>query len=160
MEALLPVAERKGYKIFMLGTKEEFLQDAAANLLKRFPKLQIVGKRNGYFKEPDEEGIVSEINAAETDILLIAISSPKKEEFVERNRAALRVPFVMGVGGAFDIAAGVHSRAPHILRKTGFEWVWRFAQEPRRMGPRIVDDLKFSKYIVKEAASRIRRRVG
>ena len=160
MEALMPVAEEKGYRVFMLGTKEELLQKAADNFRARFPKLQIAGVRNGYFKVEDEPEIVEQINAAKTDILLIAISSPKKEEFVERNRAKLEVPFVMGVGGAFDIAAGQYTRAPRFIQKTGFEWAWRVAQEPKRMGPRVLHDLKFGKYIVKEAARRMRERGG
>jgi len=160
MEALMPVAEKKGYRVFMLGTKEELLQKAADSFRKRYPNLQIAGTRNGYFKEEDEPEIVDQINAAKTDVLLIAISSPKKEEFVERNRANLDVPFVMGVGGAFDIAAGQYTRAPRFVQKTGLEWAWRVAQEPKRMGPRVLHDLKFGKYVVKEAAKRVRRRVG
>jgi N-acetylglucosaminyldiphosphoundecaprenol N-acetyl-beta-D-mannosaminyltransferase len=160
MEALLPVAEQKGYRVFMLGTKEELLQRAADNFRERFPNLQLAGTRNGYFKEEDEAEIVEQINASKTDILLIAISSPKKEEFVERNRAQLEVPFVMGVGGAFDIAAGQYTRAPKFVQKTGLEWAWRVAQEPKRMGPRVLHDLKFGKYVVREAAKRVRRRVG
>jgi N-acetylglucosaminyldiphosphoundecaprenol N-acetyl-beta-D-mannosaminyltransferase len=135
MGAMLPVAVEKGYRIFMLGTKEELLVKAKANFAAAHPGIQIVGARNGYFKPEDEPEIVAEINAAKTDMLFIAISSPKKEEFVERNRDALEVPFVMGVGGAFDIAAGVYTRAPIWVQKAGIEWVWRFAQEPKRMGP-------------------------
>lgn len=158
MLELLPLAEKKGYRVFMLGTKEEYLQKAAANIQARFPKLQVCGLRNGYFKEPDEPEIVEQINAARTDILLIAISSPKKEEFVERNRAQLDVPFVMGVGGAFDIEAGLYTRAPRLLQKTGLEWAWRVWQEPKRFGPRILDDLNFSKYVAKELVKKARSR--
>jgi N-acetylglucosaminyldiphosphoundecaprenol N-acetyl-beta-D-mannosaminyltransferase len=160
MEAMLPLSAKKGYRIFMLGTKEELLQKAAANFRKRYPGVQIVGTRNGYFKEEEEAEITAEINAGQTDMLFIAISSPKKELFVERNRAALNVPFVMGVGGAFDIAAGVYSRAPRPLQKAGLEWVWRVAQEPRRMGPRVIADLKMGKYVAREAVKRVRNRVG
>jgi N-acetylglucosaminyldiphosphoundecaprenol N-acetyl-beta-D-mannosaminyltransferase len=66
----------------------------------------------------------------------------------------------MGVGGAFDIAAGQYTRAPKFVQKTGFEWAWRVAQEPKRMGPRVLNDLKFGKYIVREAARRVRERGG
>jgi N-acetylglucosaminyldiphosphoundecaprenol N-acetyl-beta-D-mannosaminyltransferase len=158
MDALLPVAARKGYKIFMLGAKEESVQAAADNIEKEFPGIQIVGRQNGYFTPEDEPEIAQAINQSGADVLLIAISSPKKEEFVERNRAELQVPFVMGVGGAFDIRAGLTTRAPIWMRKTGVEWVWRFAQEPRRMGPRIIDDLRFSRYIVREWRQRRRAR--
>lgn len=160
MNALLPVAAAKGYRVFLLGAKEESLQAARRSLEARLPGLQIVGARNGYFKEDDEAGIVAEINAARADILLIAITSPKKELFVERNRAALTVPFVMGVGGAFDIEAGLFTRAPRLLQKVGLEWSWRFIQEPKRMGPRIVEDLKFSKVVARELVRRARTRGG
>jgi N-acetylglucosaminyldiphosphoundecaprenol N-acetyl-beta-D-mannosaminyltransferase len=160
MEALLPLSLQKGYRIFMLGTKEEYLQKAAENFRKQHPGLQIAGVRNGYFKEEDEPEIVAQINESRADMLFIAISSPKKEQFVERNRADLDVPFVMGVGGAFDIAAGVYSRAPRVFQKTGLEWVWRVAQEPRRMGPRVIQDLKMGKYVAKEAVKRVRARVA
>ncbi len=158
MDALLPLAARKGYRIFMLGARPESVKRAAENIERDYPSIQIVGRRDGYFKVEDEAQITEEINESKADILLIAISSPKKEEFVERNRAALQVPFVMGVGGAFDIRAGMTTRAPVWLRKVGAEWVWRFVQEPKRMGPRIIDDLRFAPYIVDEAKMRWRLR--
>jgi N-acetylglucosaminyldiphosphoundecaprenol N-acetyl-beta-D-mannosaminyltransferase len=157
MEALLPVGAAKGYKIFLLGTKQELLDRAAESMLAKHPGLPLVGRRNGYFKVEDEPEIVKQINESGADMLFVAISSPKKEEFVERNRAALKVPFVMGVGGAFDIAAGQYTRAPRVIQKIGMEWAWRVAQEPKRMGPRVLHDLKFGKHIVKEVVRRARR---
>ena len=157
MEALLPLSATKGYKIFLLGTKQELLDRAAESMLAKHPGLPLVGRRNGYFKVEDEPEIVQQINESGADMLFVAISSPKKEEFVERNRASLNVPFVMGVGGAFDIAAGQYTRAPKLVQKIGMEWAWRVAQEPRRMGPRVLHDLKFGKHIVKEVVRRARR---
>jgi N-acetylglucosaminyldiphosphoundecaprenol N-acetyl-beta-D-mannosaminyltransferase len=154
MEALLPLAATKGYKIFLLGTKQELLDRAAEAMRQKHPGLPIVGQRNGYFKEEDEPEIVRQINESGADMLFVAISSPKKEQFVERNRAALQVPFVMGVGGAFDIAAGQYTRAPRLVQKVGLEWAWRVAQEPKRMGPRVLHDLKFGKYVAREALRR------
>lgn len=158
MEALLPVAAAKGYKIFLLGTKQELLDRAAAAMREKHPGLPIVGQRNGYFKEEDEPEIVRQINESGADMLFVAISSPKKEQFVERNRAALQVPFVMGVGGAFDIAAGQYTRAPKLVQRVGLEWAWRVAQEPKRMGPRVLHDLKFGKYLAKEVVRRAKKR--
>jgi N-acetylglucosaminyldiphosphoundecaprenol N-acetyl-beta-D-mannosaminyltransferase len=158
MEALLPLAATKGYKIFLLGTKQELLDRAAEAMRQKHPGLPIVGQRNGYFKEEDEPEIVRQINESGADMLFVAISSPKKEQFVERNRAALQVPFVMGVGGAFDIAAGQYTRAPRLVQKVGLEWAWRVAQEPKRMGPRVLHDLKFGKYVAREALRRARAR--
>jgi len=158
MDAFMPVAARKGYRIFMLGAKEESVQAATNNLRAAHPGLQIVGTRNGYYTVEDEPEIVDQINESRAQVLFIAITSPKKEEFVERNRDRLNVNFVMGVGGAFDIAAGLTSRAPRVVQRLGVEWIWRFAQEPRRMGPRIIDDLTFLRYVVEEARMRRRNR--
>ena len=153
-EALLPVSAAKGYRIFLLGAKEESLQGAAAAYKRRYPALNIVGMRNGYFTEEEEPEIIEQINASGADMLFIAISSPKKEEFVERNRAQLQVAFALGVGGAYDIAAGLTSRAPWWLQRMGIEWVWRLAQEPRRMGPRVRENFGFLRVIAKETVRR------
>lgn len=152
-EALLPVAAERGYKVYLLGAKEESLQAARAEYLRRHPGLQIVGARNGYYKREDEPQIAAEIRDTGAQLLFIAISSPKKEEFVDRNREALaRVPFILGVGGSFDIAAGLARRAPGWMARAGVEWLYRFAQEPRRMYRRyFVDDLAFAGMLAKEA---------
>lgn len=154
-EALLPVSAQKGYKIFLLGAREEAMQAAAETYLQRCPGLHIVGRRNGYFSEEDETEIVEQINRSGADMLFIAISSPKKEAFVERNRDKLQVKFVLGVGGAFDIAAGLTKRAPIWMRRVGVEWVWRLIQEPRRMWPRVRDNFGFISVIAKETVHRL-----
>ena len=160
MFEMLPVSQKKGYRIFMLGAKEVSVQKAADNFEKQYPGLQIVGRRNGYFKVEDEAEITRQINDSKADMLFIAISSPKKEEFVERNRAELKVPFVLGVGGAFDIAAGLTTRAPRWMQKSGVEITWRVIQEPKRMGPRFLDDLTFVKYVLREYRLRRRTRLA
>jgi N-acetylglucosaminyldiphosphoundecaprenol N-acetyl-beta-D-mannosaminyltransferase len=152
-EALLPVAAKRGYRVYLLGAKEESLQAAKAEYLRRHPGLQIVGARNGYYKREDEPEIAADIKATGAQLLFIAISSPKKEEFVDRNREALaKVPFILGVGGSFDIAAGLVKRAPGWMGKVGVEWLYRFAQEPKRMGRRyFIEDAAFLGMVAKEA---------
>lgn len=152
-EALLPVAAARGYRVFLLGAKEDSLQGAKAEYLRRFPGLQIVGTRNGYYQREDEPEIAAQIRDSKADMLFIAISSPKKEEFVDRNREALAgVGFILGVGGSFDIAAGKVKRAPSWMGKVGVEWLYRFAQEPKRMYKRyFVDDMAFLGMMAKEA---------
>lgn len=152
-EALLPVAAAKGYRVFLLGAKEDSLQGAKAEYLRRYPGLQIVGTRNGYYKVEDEPEIARQIHDSGADMLFIAITSPKKEQFVDRNRALLaRVGFILGVGGSFDIAAGKVKRAPGWMGVYGVEWLYRFAQEPKRMYRRyFVDDMAFFGMMAKEA---------
>jgi len=158
MLALMKVAEIRQYRVYLLGAKPEALSKATLQLQTDHPGLRIVGQRNGYFNADDETEIVADIVQTNADILLIAISSPKKEEFVSRHRQQLGVPFVLGVGGAFDVLAGIYPRAPVWMRRAGLEWTWRVAQEPRRLLPRLAENLKFSKYILEETIVRIRHR--
>ena len=78
------------------------------------------------------------------DMMFVAFSSPKKEYWVNKYINQLNIPFVMGVGGSFDIVAGVTVRAPEWWQKHGLEWLYRFIQEPRRMWKRyIIGNFKF-----------------
>ena len=95
-----------------------------------------VGYRDGYYDEADEDAVAAAIAVTKPDILFVAMSSPRKEYFLMRHREEIGVPFVMGVGGAIDVLAGVTRRAPVAMQRTGLEWLFRFAQEPRRLGPR------------------------
>ncbi len=156
---LLALSVQKGWGVYMLGAKEESLVGAVAAVREAHPGVRIVGSRNGYFGVDDEAEIVADINASGAEILFIAITSPKKEEFVERHRAALKLRFVLGVGGYFDVLSGVASRAPLWLQKIGMEWSWRIVQEPRRMGPRYLHNFAFGRNVAEEAFRRALARV-
>ncbi len=99
--------------------------------------------------------MAEQIRASRADLLFVAISSPKKEQFLGRWQGAMRVPFAMGVGGTFDVAIGRVRRAPLWMQKSGLEWCYRFLQEPRRMFRRyFIDDMAFIWLLIKEAARR------
>ena len=118
--------------------------------LQQYPNLQIVGVRNGYFNPEDEEKMVEEMSASGADMMFVAFSSPKKEFWVNKYLKELRIPFVMGVGGSFDVVAGVTDRAPKWMQDHGMEWFYRFIQEPGRMWNRyIVGNWKFVLYTYK-----------
>ena len=150
MEAMFHFGNARGWRFYFLGAKDEQNAAAVENTQRRFPGLQIVGRHHGYYGVEDEAGIAADIAATQADVVLIAISSPKKEEFVDRNREALGPIFVMGVGGCFDILAGLHSRAPRLLRENGLEWAWRILLEPNRFGRRILHDVSFAKYMLRQ----------
>lgn len=141
---LLQRAEEKGYKIFLFGAKEEVVKKVYNKLCKRYPRLKIVGYRNGYFSEDEETKIVEEIAGTGADMLFVAFSSPKKEYWINKYLHQLNVPFVMGVGGSFDVIGGVTKRAPLWMQHHGMEWFYRFIQEPRRMWKRyVIGNAKF-----------------
>ena len=90
--------------------------------------------------------------------MFVAITSPKKENFINRWRGHLGVSFVMGVGGTFDVVAGKVKRAPLWMQKYGLEWLYRVMQEPGRMWKRyLVTNAKFGGLLVRE---KLRQRFG
>ena len=112
------------------------IEKVIKNVKSQYPGLQIVGYRDGYFSESEEEEIATRIKNSEADILFVGISSPKKELYLKKYIHIMQTPFVMGVGGSFDVIAGSIRRAPVWMQKTGLEWFYRLASEPRRMWKR------------------------
>ena len=150
-EALMARAAQKGWRVFLLGAREEVVSGVARLYPARYPGLTIAGYRNGYWRPDEEEAVVAQIGAARPDILFVAISSPTKEAFLARYQAAMKVPFAMGVGGTFDVAVGHVKRAPVWMQKAGLEWFYRFLQEPRRMFRRyFIEDMAFVALFARE----------
>jgi exopolysaccharide biosynthesis WecB/TagA/CpsF family protein len=131
-------AAKRGLGIYLLGAKPGVAAEAARRIKEVTPDLVVSGTRDGFFSAHEEEDVIEKINASGSGILLVAMGAPRQEEWIERNRSRLSVGVVIGVGGLFDFFAGRVSRAPLGLRRTGFEWVWRFLQEPSRMWRRYI----------------------
>jgi N-acetylglucosaminyldiphosphoundecaprenol N-acetyl-beta-D-mannosaminyltransferase len=138
MEGVFALCAKKGYRPYLLGAKDEVLQQAMAKARSRWPGLQIAGSHHGYFAEAEERTIVAAIRASHADCLFIGMPTPRKERFMARHRDALAVPFIMGVGGAFDVLAGKVQRAPRLVQAIGMEWLFRTLQEPKRLAPRYI----------------------
>ena len=123
----------KNYRVFCLGATEEVSEKVEVELNKSYPNVILAGRRNGYFSEEDEAGIAQSIADSKADILLVAMTSPKKEIFMAKWNSTMQVPVVHGVGGSFDVMAGKVKRAPVIWQKMGLEWLFRIKQEPSRL---------------------------
>jgi N-acetylglucosaminyldiphosphoundecaprenol N-acetyl-beta-D-mannosaminyltransferase len=136
MFELLSVAKDKKYKIFLLGSKPDIVVRAAVNLKNLYPGVTLAGCAHGYFSNADESEIVATIAASGADLLFIGMSSPFKENFVERHFERLNVPVQIGVGGSIDVLAGITKLPPRWVRNAGLEWVNRLLQEPRRLAKR------------------------
>jgi N-acetylglucosaminyldiphosphoundecaprenol N-acetyl-beta-D-mannosaminyltransferase len=157
MEALITRSAKRGWRVFFLGARPEVVERVTDRYRREFPELRIAGSRDGYWTSAEEKGVVDAVHAAEPDVLFVAISSPKKEHFIRQHLERLNVPFVMGVGGSFDVMAGITRRAPRWVRHIGFEWFWRFLQEPRRMWRRyFVEDMRFLLVLASELIKRRR----
>lgn len=128
--ALLSIASRRQWGVYLLGASRESNSAACQALKQRYPALKIAGARDGYFEDSAE--VVEDINASGAKLLFVAMGSPKQEHWISRHRDAIHANLCMGVGGSFDVAAGRVKRAPRIFRMTGTEFFFRFAMEPRK----------------------------
>jgi N-acetylglucosaminyldiphosphoundecaprenol N-acetyl-beta-D-mannosaminyltransferase len=89
----------------------------------------------------DNDAIETRIREARPDIVLVAFGHPKQERWIASNRARMKVPVMLGVGGTFEFIAGVTRRAPRWMQRSGTEWVFRLLGDPRRLAGRYVRDL-------------------
>ncbi len=95
------------------------------------------------------------IEAAEPDLLFVAMETPAKELFLARHRDRLRVGYAMGVGGSLDVMAGLRKRAPRWMQRAGLEWIARWAQDPKRLARRyVVGNTQFAWLVLRTAARR------
>jgi len=163
-DSLVKRAAEKGWRVFFLGAEEAIVQGVKRLYENRLPGLQVAGVRNGYWRAEEEAKVVKLIADSRPDLLFVAISSPKKELFLGRYQAEMKVPFAMGVGGSFDVVVGKLKRAPVWMRRCGLEWFFRFLQEPRRMFKRyFIDDTYFFWLLLKELfrkSGRLRPAIG
>ena len=155
---VLELAQERGYRVYVLGAKEDVLATAIERLGELYPGLVVAGSHHGYFADEKSVEISALIREAEPHILLVAMTSPRKEYWLAEHAADLGVPFSMGVGGSIDIVAGVTKRAPASMQRLGLEWFYRFVQEPRRLGPRYLrTNLRFAGLLARELVSGRRR---
>jgi N-acetylglucosaminyldiphosphoundecaprenol N-acetyl-beta-D-mannosaminyltransferase len=157
MHRLLGLAEDRNLSVYVLGARQDVLELAVARLRAQYPRLRFAGHRDGYFRDDDSERVAAGIREAKPDILLVAISSPRKERWLADHGPSLGVPFAMGVGGAIDVVAGITARAPHWMQRAGLEWFFRFVQEPRRLAMRYLrTNSTFMWLVVKEFLGGVR----
>lgn len=134
-ERIVEHSATRGYRLYFLGAKQEIVEAVVRKFQARYP-VQIAGYRNGYFRSAQEPEIAQAIRDSKADVLFVGMSSPQKEWFLSRYASCMSVPFVMGVGGSFDVIAGSIKRAPVWMQRLGLEWFFRLLCEPRRMWKR------------------------
>ena len=130
-EVLKEMSEKKT-SLYLFGGKPGVAEEAAENIKKQYPGVQIVGMHNGYFKPEEESGIVEDINKSGAHMLFVCLGAPAQEKWIDRNRKKLKVRVAMGIGGSLDVFAGRVERAPERWCKLGLEWLYRLKKEPWR----------------------------
>ncbi|WP_307712297.1 WecB/TagA/CpsF family glycosyltransferase [Streptomyces sp. V4I23] len=154
MLALWRRAAEKGYGVYLLGAEPSVVEATARIAAEQGVK--IAGYRDGYWDETQDQQVVAAVREARPDILFVAVPSPRKEYFLARYLEQLGCALAVGVGGSFDVVAGVRSRAPEWMRRAGLEWFHRLIQEPRRMFRRYV--VGNTRFVLLVAAYWARRR--
>lgn len=121
-----------GARIFLLGAGPGVVEFAAENLSRRYPGLQIAGVRHGYFHPHEEPAVVRAIKETGARMLLVGLGSPRQEVWIASNLRESGAAVGIGIGGSFDVYAGLVPLAPEWVRRAGLEWAYRVAREPRR----------------------------
>jgi N-acetylglucosaminyldiphosphoundecaprenol N-acetyl-beta-D-mannosaminyltransferase len=131
MPALADALGAAGRTVFLLGGAPG-VAAAAGAALEATTRARIAGVHAGSPADADAPAIVRAVRDADPAALFVAFGSPAQDLWIDRHRAELQVPVMMGVGGAVDFLAGVQRRAPRVVRRLGFEWLWRLVREPWR----------------------------
>ncbi len=149
---LVKMAHENGYSCYFLGAKKDVVEKVVSTYSDMYSSHVIAGYQDGYFSDEESPKVAEQITQSGANILFVAITTPKKEIFLDQKKEILKnVNMIMGVGGSFDVVAGKVERAPEWMQKSGLEWFYRFIQEPRRMAKRyILGNLKFLRLTIKE----------
>lgn len=148
-------AAAEGLSLFLLGGRPGVAEDAAKNMVQRFPSLRFAGTSPGYLEADEEKKVIDRVNTSGADFLLVGLGAPRQELWLARTAQFLEAPVRLGVGGLFDYYSGRIPRAPLWLRELGLEWTWRLLMEPRRLWKRyLVGNPLFLYRVWKQARGR------
>lgn len=147
MQRMCAVSAAAGHRVFVFGGAEEVNSRAVAELRRRYPGINIVGRANGFDEPESGSRLVEHINASRADILFVALGSPRQERWLQQHLPELRVKICQGVGGTLDVIAGNVRRAPKIFCDCGLEWLFRLVQQPSRVS-RQVNLLRFTREVL------------
>ncbi|MDX2240311.1 MAG: WecB/TagA/CpsF family glycosyltransferase [Leptolyngbyaceae cyanobacterium bins.302] len=135
LQALCKMASSEGISIFFLGSQRAILDKMRDRLEKEFPDLAIAGMEPLPYQPltlEEDRAIVQKVNESGAGITFVALGCPKQETWMAQHKGQINSVMV-GLGGAFPVYAGIHKRAPLVVRSMGFEWLYRLVQEPRRL---------------------------
>ncbi|MGD0272859.1 MAG: WecB/TagA/CpsF family glycosyltransferase [Gaiellaceae bacterium] len=155
MPAVIERGIARGMRHYLLGSTEEVLVKLERSLLGRFPGIELVGSLGPFGDQAALDAVVPQIRETDPHIVWCAFGAPKQELWMYRNAAALAPALVLGVGAAFEFHAGTKKRAPVWMQRAGLEWLFRFASEPTRLGPRYLRTN--SEFLIRVVAGGLRR---
>lgn len=162
---LMARAAARDHKVFFFGTTEAISREAERRLVARYPALRVVGRDWSFWSEddatePDASAVVRAIRQSGADLVIVALSAPRQELWMARHAQALAPAIAIGLGASLDFVAGAVTRAPAWVSHAGLEWLYRLAQEPRRLAYRyLVRDPQILPIFAREFFGKMRGRV-
>lgn len=160
MPEIFALSEKKGYRHYFYGSRQETLDMLKKRLGEKYPKLQIAGMYSPPFRpltEAEDQAVVDAINAAKPDFIWVGLGAPKQERWMAAHDG--RVCGVMlGVGAGFDFHAGTIKRAPKWMQEVCMEWLFRIGQDPKRLLWRYLDtNFSFLYYLIQEKRKNMKK---
>jgi len=142
-DLMLALLERERHRHFFYGGGSGVAQRLAAEMKRKFPKLDVAGYLEPPFAPLEElctPETAASINSTHADIVWVGMSSPKQDLWMARMRSLLEAPVLIAVGAAFDFHTGTVKQAPRWMQRSGLEWFFRLVTEPRRLWRRYLID--------------------
>jgi N-acetylglucosaminyldiphosphoundecaprenol N-acetyl-beta-D-mannosaminyltransferase len=135
MPDLMKTSEEKALSIFLYGSTDEILHTIETKAKKEFPNLIICGTFSPPFRElstDEKNNIITMINERNPTFVFVALGCPKQEKWMAEHKGKVN-SCMIGLGGAFEVYAGVKNRAPLWMQKISLEWLYRLIQDPKRL---------------------------
>ncbi len=136
VDELCRSASEKNFGVYFLGGRRHVLHDLERRMQFRHPKLKICGLADGFFPASEAPRRAAAVRQSGAEILFVGMGVPRQEYFLQAHWDCLGANVAVGVGGSFEVLAGLRKRAPRVLQRAGLEWLFRLLQEPRRLWKR------------------------
>ena len=140
-EKLFEYGNELSASVFLLGSKQEVIDEMLKVLKGKYPNLKIAGAQNGYV--PDKDAVFEEMKKCAPDIVLVALGMPNQEKLIYKHLKDFQKGIFVGVGGSLDVLSGTKKRAPQFFINHNIEWLYRIAKEPKRIKRFINNNIKF-----------------
>ena len=149
-QELFSISAKKGYRIYFLGGAPGIAAQAQVAAKLKYGDINFVGVHDGFFRPDEIPELVKNINEVNVDLLFVALGVPKQEKWLYQIQATLSAKVAIGVGGTFDVMAGVMKRAPLWMQQTNLEWLFRLMMQPTRA----IRMLALPKFVLKVMTSK------
>lgn len=150
-ELWLKIAEKyyQSKSFYLVGSKQEVIEETVCKLKSQFPGINILGYRNGYIKtDVERQALIDDILRKKPDVVYVAMGAPRQERLMEELERQHKAIY-MGLGGSFDVYTGHVKRAPEWWVSHNVEWLYRLIHQPSRI-KRQIKLVKFAWWVLRK----------